>query len=98
MTKLILKHPWFLSLLLRVVLIGSVAMYIWVTPFSSSRGSSFWILTWWPVNAVIIGFLYDMQFPLLLRLLSIKQIYQQYKILKQRSKRENSIYNTVEKL
>ncbi|WP_333831539.1 hypothetical protein [Acinetobacter schindleri] len=98
MTRHFLKHPWFQYLMIGVVIYGCIAMYIWVTPFTSSRGSSFWILAWWPINAVIIGMLYYIQFPLMLRWLSIAKIQEQYGILQLKAVRENSVNNMVEKI
>ncbi|WP_254202639.1 MULTISPECIES: hypothetical protein [unclassified Acinetobacter] len=97
MLRYFLKHKWFQYILIVSCIYGCIAMYIWVTPFVSTRGSSFWILTWWPINALIIGVLYYIQFPLFLHLLSIKEVNQHYRILHQRASRDNST-NTVEKL
>ncbi|MFV5501726.1 hypothetical protein [Acinetobacter sp. 226] len=93
-----LKHPWFQYLVIGVVIYGCIAMYVWVTPFTSSRGSSFWILAWWPINALIIGVLYYSQFPLFIRLLSIAEVHRQYQILQLKAVRENSVNNMVEKI
>lgn len=92
-----LKHPWFQYLVIGVVIYGCIAMYVWVTPFTSSRGSSFWVLAWWPINALIIGVLYYSQFSLFIRLLSIAEVHRQYKILQLKTVRENSVNNMVEK-
>ncbi len=96
MTKYLLKHQWFQYILIGTFMYGCIAMYIWVTPFVSTRGASFWILTWWPINALMIGVLYSMQFPLFLRLVSIKAVNQQYVILHQSASRDNAT-KTVEK-
>lgn len=92
-----LKNKWFQYVIIGICIYGSIAMYIWVTPFVGSRGSSFWILTWWPINALIIGLLYYAQFPLFLRLLSIEEVNRYYQVLNQKASRDNSV-NTVEKI
>jgi len=97
MTRFFLKQKWWQYLLLGLFIYGGIAMYVWVTPFVSTRGSSFWILTWWPINAFIIGLLYYSQFPVFLRILSIAEVHQQYHKMLQRASRHNSI-STVEKL
>ena len=77
MIQIFFKNKWFQYVTIFLIIYGCIAMYIWVTPFVSTRGSSFWILTWWPINACFIAALYYMQFPLLIRWLSIDEIQTQ---------------------
>lgn len=86
----LLKNKWLQYATCICLIVGSILMYSLVTPFVSTRGSSFWILTWWPINAFFIGVLYYVQIPLLIRLFSIEEIYMQTDKLSYRYQREEN--------
>lgn len=86
----LLKNKWLQYVTFICLIVGSILMYSLVTPFVSTRGSSFWILTWWPINAFFIGVLYYVQIPLLIRLFSIEEIHMQTDILSYRDHREEN--------
>lgn len=73
----LLKNKWLQYVTFICLIVGSILIYSLVTPFVSTRGSSFWILTWWPINVFFIGVLYYVQIPLLIRLFSIEEIHMQ---------------------
>ena len=57
---------------------GVIAMYIWMTPFAGTYKSSFWILAWWPINALIIWALYCCQNYLFLRLYATEDMHKHF--------------------
>lgn len=90
MGRSLLKNKWLQYVTFICLIVGSILMYSLVTPFVSTRGSSFWILTWWPINAFFIGVLYYVQIPLLIRLFSIEEIHMQTDKLSYKYQREEN--------
>ncbi len=59
-----------------------IMIYTCVTPSETSRKGDFWIQTWWPINALIIGGLYYLNFWLYIRLFFVKEIDRKYRLIK----------------
>lgn len=59
-------------------ILGFIAFYAYLTPSESTRRGDFMILTWWPINAVIIGVCYYGQIWFAIRLMSVSEISIQY--------------------
>ncbi len=91
LTAKILDHQLVQYLSFVLVICGPIAMYIWMTPFASTYKSSFWILAWWPVNALIILWFYSIQPMLLLRLFANQEIYRRYQYLQRKAAREQEL-------
>lgn len=68
--------------------VGVIAMYVWMTPFAGTYKSSFWILAWWPINALIIWALYCCQSYLFLRLFSTEDMHKHFLKLKREAQRQ----------
>ena len=69
-----------------IIIIILIMNYIFLTPSESSRRGDFWIQTWWPINAFIIGAFYYSLFWLYFRLLSVKDIDRQYRLIVRKEK------------
>lgn len=74
-----------------------VSMYSLITPIENSRSGNFFIQTWWPINAVIIGVLYSGWFWLYVRLFAVKAIMTQYRGLIRCEQAKRNRNNTIEK-
>lgn len=64
-----------------------ILMYSVITPNESDRRSDFWIQTWWPINAVLIGLIYYGIFCLYIRLFAVMEVESQYQLLKTQEQR-----------
>ena len=71
-----------------VMSVGVVAMYIWMTPYTGTYKSTFWILSWWPINAVIIWTFYCCQIYLFLRLYSTEDMHKHFQRMQAKAKRQ----------
>lgn len=74
-----------------------ILMYSLLTPFENGRRGNFWIQTWWPVNAFIIGVLYSGLFWIYFRLFAIKAIMNQYALLIRQERANNKHNKAIEK-
>ena len=79
--KILLKNPSSELIAISFFLIIFILIYTCVTPSESSRRGDFWIQTWWPINAAIIGVLYYSNFRLYIRLFAVKDIHRQYRLI-----------------
>ena len=61
-----------------------ILMYSVLVPNPSARRGQFFIQTWWPINAGVIGLLYYINFWLYLRLFAVNDIEKQYTLLQRR--------------
>lgn len=83
-----LMHTRFGEYVFIFVMIGGfMAMYSLMTPEGNSR-YGFIILTWWPMNAAIIGILYTCFFIFYVRLFAIAEITEQYQLMIRRTERQ----------
>lgn len=74
-----------------------ILMYSLLTPFENGRRGNFWIQTWWPINAFIIGVLYSGLFWIYFRLFAIKAIMNQYALLIRQERANNKHNKAIEK-
>ncbi|MDO5542363.1 MAG: hypothetical protein Q4F77_03545 [Acinetobacter sp.] len=74
-----------------LLIVGLIATYIWMTPFTGTYKSAFWILAWWPVNAFIIMGLYYAQISIFLLFFTIEDTHKYFKKLQNRAKRQSQL-------
>lgn len=64
-----------------------VLMYSVLTPNESSSRGHFWIQTWWPINAALIGLFYYAIFCVYVRLFAVVESNRQYQLLQVQAER-----------
>lgn len=69
------------GLVCMIMIVVLILMYSVLTPNESSHRGYFWIQTWWPINAALIGVFYYAIFCLYVRLFAVTEVDRQYKLL-----------------
>jgi hypothetical protein len=64
-----------------------ILMYSVLTPDGSGRRGYFWIQTWWPINASLIGLFYYAIFCLYVRFFALLEVDRQYQLLHAQAER-----------